>query len=70
MPTTSCVPEPKQRRGAQPGNRQALKSGLYTAEVCAIRSQIWRWQRTTRALLAMAKKELRTHRADQPGRTL
>ena len=54
------------RRGAQPGNRQALKTGLYTAEVRAIRGQIWQWQRTTRALLARAREELRARDIAQP----
>jgi hypothetical protein len=37
--TTSCG-TPKRRRGAQPGNRQALKTGRYTADKQALRKQI------------------------------
>jgi hypothetical protein len=37
--TISCA-SPKRRRGAQPGNGQALKTGQYTADKQALRKQI------------------------------
>jgi hypothetical protein len=49
--------EPR-KRGGQPGNRNAVKTGWNTAEVRAIRSMIWRNQRSTKAMLREARAYL------------
>jgi hypothetical protein len=43
--TISCGPS-KQSRGAQPGNRQALKTGQYTSDKQKLRKDISRFIRT------------------------
>jgi hypothetical protein len=46
--------EPR-KRGGQPGNRNALKTGWNTAHSRALRSEIWAWRRQTSALLKLAE---------------
>jgi hypothetical protein len=53
--TTSGV---RKRRGAQPGNTQALKHGRRKKDVRETLKMIASWKRTTRALLAIAKEQL------------
>lgn len=53
--TTSGV---RRRRGAQPGNMQALKHGRYKKEIREALRMIAAWNRRTRALLAIAKEQL------------
>src|SRR5262245_8821883 len=51
--TTSGAAATKRRRGAQPGNRQALKSGRYTAENRALRRYISDFIEKANALVAL-----------------
>jgi hypothetical protein len=48
------------KRGGQPGNRNAVKTGWNTAESKQLRSMIWQWRRQTNALLAAIKADLAT----------
>jgi hypothetical protein len=52
------------KRGGQPGNRNAVKTGWNTAEVRALRSVIWQHQRVTRAMV----REARAFFAEQQNR--
>ncbi len=49
--------EPR-KRGGQPGNPNALKTGWNTAHSKALRSEIWAWRRRTTALLKLAEEVL------------
>jgi hypothetical protein len=49
--------EPR-KRGGQPGNRNAVKTGWNTAEAKVLRSMIWQFQRQTRALLRDVRADL------------
>jgi hypothetical protein len=40
------------RIGGRPGNRNAVKSGLHTAEIRALKSRIAAWRRQVRTALA------------------
>ena len=53
------------KRGGQPGNRNAVKTGWNTAEVRAIRSTIWQHQRITRAMLREARAFFAEHQNGQ-----
>jgi hypothetical protein len=53
--TTSGV---RRRRGAQPGNTQALKHGRHKKEIREALKMVADWKRTTRALMAIAKEHL------------
>ena len=46
------------RRGAPPGNRNALKTGAHVKEVRTLRKQITSARRTMKLLIACAKEEL------------
>jgi hypothetical protein len=48
----------RRRRGAQPGNTQALKHGRHKKEIRDALKMVADWKRTTRALLAIAKEQL------------
>jgi hypothetical protein len=47
------------KRGGQPGNRNALKTGAYTAPMRAWRAWGRDWRKRVRAALAQAEAELR-----------
>ncbi|MBS0273831.1 MAG: hypothetical protein JSR55_05395 [Proteobacteria bacterium] len=49
--------QPRRKGGGQPGNRNAWKTGLHAKEPRALRKQIARWKRETRALLWRVEKE-------------
>ncbi|MBN9577352.1 MAG: hypothetical protein J0H26_03205 [Alphaproteobacteria bacterium] len=49
----------KRKRGAQPGNRNAIKSGLHTAEMRALRKRARRNVLAIRAAIAHANLALR-----------
>jgi hypothetical protein len=49
--------EPR-KRGGQPGNRNAVKTGWNTVEAKVLRSMIWQFQRQTRALLRDVRADL------------
>jgi len=53
--TTSSL---RKRRGAQPGNTQALKHGRRKKEIREMLKMVANWKRTTRALLVLAKAQL------------
>ena len=53
--TTSGV---RRRRGAQPGNTQALKHGRHKKKIRDALKMVTDWKRTTRALMAIAKEHL------------
>lgn len=53
-PTSSA----RRRRGARPGNTQALKHGRRKKEIREMLKMVASWKRTTRALLAIAKEQL------------
>ena len=46
------------KRGGQPGNRNALKTGLHTAPVRAWRAQVRNWRKRVKLALAKADHEL------------
>jgi hypothetical protein len=53
----SCGQLQKRRRGAQPDNRQALKTGRYTAEKRELRRQISDFIRQVNALIALVDRQ-------------
>jgi len=56
--TTSCIPPLKRRRGAQPGNTQAFKTGRYNAEARALNAAITQWTRQNKVLLRYVTAQL------------
>ena len=49
--------EPR-KRGGQPGNRNAVKTGRDTAEAKRLRSMVWQFRRRTKAILAAVNADL------------
>ena len=47
----STVKSPR-KRGGQPGNRNAVRTGRHTAAVKAFRRRVWEWHQRTRLMLA------------------
>lgn len=66
-PDIECItiepPRPRRRRGAQPGNRLALKHGAYGAEMTAFKARARALIRTVNATLAQFKAARRVERA-------
>ena len=54
---------PRRRRGGQPGNRNAVKTGAETAQMRAMRKRIWDWRKQSRRVLALARCELQLRAA-------
>jgi hypothetical protein len=55
--TTTQSPEtPKRRPGAPKGNRNALKTGLHTAEVKDLRRRLRAWRRRADAAIAAGNR--------------
>jgi hypothetical protein len=50
--------ESKRKPGGQPGNRNALKTGLHTAQVRAFDARVRACKRRVRELLKLAEAEL------------
>jgi hypothetical protein len=55
----------RRRRGAPPGNRNALKSGRHTNKLRAMRKQVAACKRTMKALIEAGKTQLRASRSFQ-----
>ena len=51
--------EPR-KRGGQPGNRNAVKTGWNTAEAKRLRSMVWQFRRRTKAILSAIDADLAT----------
>ncbi|GEM_PF-5480900 len=62
---TSCV---RRRRGAQPGNQLALKTGVHTRRIRELNAQVRDWRKNTKLLLAWTRTIL-AQRAMDGGRT-
>src|ERR1700761_5714981 len=48
----------KRKRGGQPGNLNALKTGLHRAHIRAFVARVRNWKRRSRALLKLVDAEL------------
>ena len=46
------------KRGGQPGNRNAKKTGRHTAAMRLFRARIWEWRVRNRIILALAEAEI------------
>ena len=61
------VESPKPRkRGGQPGNRNAVKTGRDTAEAKRLRSMVWQFRRRTKAILAAVNADLDAQKSRRP----
>jgi hypothetical protein len=55
---TTNPPESKRKPGGQPGNRNALKTGLHTAQIRAFDARVRACRKRVRALLKLAEAQL------------
>ena len=65
MPNTThndLAEAPKRRRGAPKGNRNALKTGLHTAEMKDLRRRLRAWRRRARAAIARGNEKVKAHK--------
>ena len=53
---------PGRKRGGQPGNSNARKSGLHTAEIRAFTARVRNWKRRVRETLKFAEEKLALRR--------
>jgi hypothetical protein len=58
LPPPPKPARPRRRRGAQPGNKNSLKTGSFTRDIRALKADVWAYIRRSHALVEECERIL------------